>query len=261
MIPTVNECISNLNVIGYPNEALWEELHFILDKENVLFPEKCWEQCNSHCCNLNHEMYNFTHLEKKGIGMLFSAVEYEFLKKSSKLQADFSDKAKQHFLKFSLGKKLSYVVSFCSLSGICTLSNYRPLICKMYPYLPIININKKCIEELIFCNPFDLFWQNLKISHPCWIHNNSIVKNLLSNSLPVILKHPYFIFYINAAAIFLKKIKINLNNEISFKEPKKFFNEFEKLYLNCKVINLKEYKQELTSLYTALARVYGDFKI
>ncbi len=199
--------------------------------------------------------------------MVFMPQEYEFLKKHTRLQVGFEQTHRHHTFTFDeeRGLTLGFDTAVCSLGGICSLPEYRPLICKFYPYYPIVTPEDGAINNFITGSLIDQYWGDLGIEHPCWLHRTQgpAVKIAVQQSAPA-LDHPYFIFYMGAAAIFADHITRHCreNHVSAFKaDPRKFFRGWEVMYLLGEFINIEELALDLKAFHSQVETRHGAFEI
>ena len=250
----------NVDSIMYPSDDQWEQIHSI----ELRFGD-CWKNCDSYCCKSNHETQEFALFKQDSAGMIFMQQEYEFLERYNRLQTGFVESSRKHSFQFDDNKYLNFVTAVCGLGGLCSLPSYRPMICKLYPYLPIPSIESNTIEKFITGSALDQYWDDMNVEHPCWLHRTKEqeVKNSISDAGSK-FQHPYIVFYLSAAGIFLDSIRMNLKKqypELLSGDPRQFFKQWEVLYLTGQLIDKEDYRAELRRLYAQVVDQYGEFKL
>lgn len=167
--------MGNDNVLTMNKPTNWESIYSL----NGIYEGECWKSgCDSFCCNYNRVGKNFKIIKKINEVPLFPG-EYAYLKKNNKLQEGSSIK----IFSFSLnnGIKIPVILNWCPLNGKCSNHKYRPVMCRFYPYFPVVDCEGK-VEAFERSIPYDLFWEELGEKMPCAIHSLSI------NSINSILK-------------------------------------------------------------------------
>ena len=247
------------------NERDWLSIHNVADE---IFHSDCWKNCNSYCCKTNHVAQDFSLMKCGSAGMVFPQKEYEFLEKMGVLQDGFASSARkwEFVIDIERNLKVKFVTSHCDLGGICTLPKWRPLICKFYPLYPVISPKTMEVESYTIGSMLDQYWEKLGIEHPCWLLNThgDAIDTKLRKSIPGVMAHPYLIFYFGAANIFVNHIvhqtfyaEVNKNID----DPRKFFKDWEVLYLTGKLQDLPALKLELVKLHDEIEEKFGSFSL
>lgn len=231
------------------NDIDWESIH------NIKFVEfsDCWKTCNGYCCNHVHDDAGFTFM-KNGSGMVFFNDEYEFLKRINKLQYGFKDKAKVTEFKINNEFTLKFVQSKCSLGGVCTIPEYRPILCKIYPYSPVINLDTKEIEDFITISLPDQAWTALEKPPICTLvkDHSKEVKEQLKPGLSELIKDPYFVFHFKAIELFNTFVKqgiIELRKQVPDLSMKDFTRCWEMYLMKGDSFSVEELREELSKAY------------
>lgn len=140
----------------------WDALHQL----SFVFEDGCWSTCGGHCCKSDSPDLAFA-LLGTGAGMVFFEGEFDFLREKGVLQEGFLERAKLWKFPFGDGQEARFWISKCNLGGRCTLPGYRPLLCKVYPYLPRVDLATGAIGGFIQAAVFDQFWTHLGKQNPC----------------------------------------------------------------------------------------------
>ncbi len=234
--------------LNSPGPDYWDKIHHM-----ELDFGACWQNCGSYCCNSNSEHLNLSLMKPNSAGMVFMPEEYNYLKKTGRLQDGFEKFLKKHTVKLDSEVEFEFYTSVCGLGGICSNCDYRPLICKLYPYFPYFNIPKAQIAGYIEGSAIDQFWDELKIEHPCWLvrtKKNEVLAQIAKTES--VLSHPYVMFYLTAAAEFIRTTSEAIRThkpELLDRDPKEFFKHWELYYLSGSLVDVPLLKKRFRNFY------------
>ena len=248
-----------------PGAPFWDELH---RAANALAFGECWTHCGSYCCKTNHAAQDFKLIKCDSAGMVFPLGEYAFLKSNGFLQTGFEKTTRHHTFSISPERRLEmkFVTAHCDLGGICSNPDWRPLICKFYPLYPVPSASGEEIRSYVAGSIIDQYWSDLDIEHPCWLYRTKaqMVMDAIKAKTQGALKHPYMIFYMGAAEIFVVHVAARaraLPHSKSFGDARQFFRDWEVSYLMGQLVDQRELKADLAALYDAVAAEHGPFEI
>jgi hypothetical protein len=251
--------------VAVPDRGFWVGLH---NATNALFVDACWTHCSSYCCKTNHPALNFSLMKCDSAGMVFPREEYRFLESNNLLQEGFASAARHHTFEFDADRHLvlKFVTSVCNLGGICSLPEFRPLICKFYPLYPDPDAGGRNIEHFVAGSMIDQYWDQLGVEHPCWLlrTKSDQVAEATREAVTPRIQHPYVIFYLKAAAQFARHVASNAARQhlpAPENDPRQFFKNWEISYLTGKLVDVPRLKQELTSIYDQVTLHFGEFDI
>lgn len=247
------------------DEEHWTALH---EKADGIFVADCWKHCGSYCCKTNHAVQDFSLMKCGSAGMVFPLREYEFLKRNGLLQDGFENTARHWEYKIDAERDLTirFVTAHCDLGGLCSNAKWRPLICKFYPLYPRVAAEGGAVESYTFGSIIDQYWDELGIEHPCWLYRNhgDEIDKTIRQTLADVLSHPYLIFYLGAASIFVEHVaRLREGRELAldFSDPRQFFRVWEVSYLTGQLIDQDVLRAELVSHYDAIAAHHGPFDL
>ncbi|WP_033069321.1 hypothetical protein [Thalassospira australica] len=248
--------------IAVPTDTDWEQLHAF----KLEFGD-CWKNCGSYCCKTNHPQQDFSLMKQESAGMVFMSAEYDFLARHLRLQDGFEETHRRHRFVFNEERNLAieFDTAVCDLGGICSMFEYRPLICKFYPYYPVMSPVTREIDQFITGSLIDQYWEDLNIQHPCWLHRvkGDQVKQAVRAAASA-MDHPYFVFCMGAAAIFVEHVTQRCradHAELLQGDPRQFFRQWEVLYLTMKMIDKKVLAADINDFYELVERAYGAFEL
>lgn len=233
------------------------------ETEFVNFP-KCYESCGGYCCK-GFKNANFKFFDGSYVALPLLEKEFNEYKKSGGIIGLEEAKKIEEF-KLKNGAILRIFWLHCSLVGLCNPHQNRPLICKLYPFLPKVD-NKGEILDFFSATFFDLFYD--KSSHPCTLvaQHEDEVKAQLKNSLEPLLKDPLYIFAFRACellAVYLrnllkKEFGSYLINKINDENHAKFWQKAEMLLLLRKAWRNQEFYNEICDIHDEIAQIWGEF--
>jgi hypothetical protein len=200
--------------------------------------------------------------------MVFPREEYRFLEGNNLLQEGFAKAARHHVFEFDERRHLAvkFVTSVCSLGGICSLPDFRPLICKFYPLYPDPEAGGEGIEGFVAGSIIDQYWNSLGVEHPCWLlrTKSDEIAAQTRKGVTAAIQHPYIIFYLKAASQFVRHVTQNAELQqmpAPSKDPRQFFKNWEISYLTGKLVDGPRLRRELTDIYDHVAGHFGEFEI
>jgi hypothetical protein len=205
-------------------------------------------------------------MKPNSAGMVFFEDEYSFLERNGLLQEGFKKQSRFWEFPFSKGLSLNFVTSVCSLEGKCTIPKYRPLICKLYPYLPRINFETLEVVGHVNASVVDQFWSSLKIQEPCTLarEKSDIIKQQMQPAVEVLLEYPYLLFYIKATELFLDMISEHFR---IYRESHpdwsvaELISKWELQYLAGRSFDKSQLRLQLEKQYLALKERFRTFEL
>ena len=249
------------SAVPHPTDAAWEDIHRFELKFGA-----CWTNCAGYCCKTNHETQKFSLMKCDAAGMVFMPQEYEFLKRHDRLQTGFETTHRHHEFLFdpARGLKVGYDTAVCNLGGICSLPEYRPLICKFYPYYPVVAPESGEVDRFITGSIIDQYWADLGIEHPCWLHRTQgeAVAAAVRSTGPA-LHHPYFMFHMGAAAVFVDHVTARMRQDqadLLKGDARQFFRNWEVLYLTGRLVDREVLAQDLRAFHARVEARFGAFE-
>lgn len=251
-----------------PGDAEFEALHREAGRIGVA---ECWTHCSSYCCKTNHPDQQFALMKCDSAGLVYPLEEYRFLERRGSLQAGAVETAQHHSFVFDPGRDLSlrFVTTICDLGGRCSEPAYRPLICKFYPFYPAPDLDPGgpvSLSRFVTGSIIDQHWSDLGQEHPCWIvrEQSDVVMPQTRRAIETVQQHPYFTFYLGAAAIFVRHVADacrKRNMPAPDADLRKFFREWEITYLTGGFVEKARLRADLTVYYDALVRQWGPFDL
>ncbi|AJC86778.1 hypothetical protein [Campylobacter sp. RM16704] len=228
-----------------------------------VFFKNCYTTCNGYCCkNFHSTNFNFLNQEEVIIPLL----ESEFQALNSIQKKSFLN-FKEKIFTLQNGKKIKIYFLKCSSKGLCFPHYCRPLLCKIYPYFPIVDFegNFLGVRECAF---LDLFYKN-DTNHPCTLinqHKQQLIEEF-EKSTTILRQEPIMIFVfmvlkcLDEALVlhFSKKFqnKIYLD-KLNLEEKKLFFKIYEHNALTFEAWKTQEFSNKVVHIYNKLEQKYGE---
>jgi len=239
----------------------WEAIK----NEVFLFEAGCWNGCGGgFCCSQNHPDFDFKLMPKTGTGttLLYWDREYEYLEKRGKVQP-VSEVGKPHKLELNFGGPRPLTITHvpCRHLGLCDGKLDKPLVCKLYPFLPVVGTDGS-VEEVLPLSIFDLTFDAIGERSPCWVRMKA--KQYLAQwqkpgALPESFHHPLYMLYSQAARHFVDLYMKNEHPRLKGKTGKDFWTTWEFLYLGGRLFDAKELKARVHKTYLDIVAVHGEF--
>lgn len=232
----------------------WQALY---SRDYILVPD-CWQGCGGYCCGNflagdtslpggNEVVVPFLpgeyahHLALGGIAQSTRVVSQDYvLPDGSPFTA--------HFLR-------------CSARGRCEPHGARPLVCRIYPYFPLVDIDG-AIEGFEYGSLMDLFFPG-PATHPCTLVRESgeEIKARLSRELAPALAHPELVFAFALARLITAALRRSLPGTFDPSAPaeerRAFLRAFEWRVFSRKPWATPEFKEEVARLHAAMTRRHG----
>lgn len=234
----------------------WKELY----DENFFSMGSCWTTCNSHCCKFN--LYDGH--KSKGVVLPLFPGEHQYFESIGGI-INITDKAKKRT--YHLHDDISFATHFltCNCMGLCNPNEHRPLICRFYPYMPLVTVEGE-IRGYDYIALSDLFYSNATAAHPCTLVRTEpdSVQKQLNESLPKLLKYPQFVFSFMVAELLansLRKAMEGTVDDLSNEEKKSFYKKFELMVFTGKPWRSAEFKESVVDVYNQVEKQYGKFEL
>lgn len=223
---------------------IWD---YIYNTEFVAFKD-CYLSCNGYCCSISKD---FSIISNITLPLLEE--EYNYYKNNSGIQ-NITEVKKEEFI-LENGKKFVLYYLICKCSGLCNPHSMRPLICRIYPYIPRVSFDGK-IEGFLYASLFDVIYNDT--NHPCTLvkENKKEILETLTHKLQPLMLEPKLIFAFKA----LEAIYTHLMAKLDLTKDLKTVNKkLEFLLLSRKAWNNEVFKKEITRIYCEITRYFGDF--
>lgn len=240
----------------------WADIHAI---PSFVDAPMCWDtyQCGSYCCKSNHEDFNFRFIRKGMVQLPMCPDEYRYLKCEDKFQDYDKGAISTHSIEFAPGRTATCYMMRCKCGGNCLHPDYRPLICKVYPYFPVPS-PEGVIEQFEISSVFDVAMQAQRGEVGCPLRRADPpgLASHARKTMQAIFVHPHLIFYFRAGAAMVDLMRESLRNDhadILTLHPKQYFRAWETLYLMGDLCPPERVKQRLAAIYDEVAAVWGEF--
>jgi hypothetical protein len=131
-------------------------------------PCTLWERCNSHCCTIGRLLRPFD----PGADLVvlpIPAPEYEHLRRIGAPEQQWPGEPKKVELRVST-YSLTLFMQPCNLGGACQ-SELRPAICRLYPYVPLLDDDLQ-VRSIMNASALDLLWDAKGIEDPCLMRSS-----------------------------------------------------------------------------------------
>lgn len=238
-------------------ENFFDTLH----NKEFIFAPKCYMTCNGGCCrNIYAKYFKFN----TSNDVILPMVEAEYLSLVKAGNNNFKNYSKVTYTLKNKKKITIYYVK-CSLGGICSPHNLRPLICKLYPYYPQVDFDGNFLGAKP-CALFDIFYKS-KTKHFCTITHSAEEDflNQFNQNTKILQKEPIMIFifksleYIEEALkkytyeYFGKEVYLD---EMTEEEKYEFFGMQELNSMTLKAYKNNDFIDKIQNLYDILEKKY-----
>jgi Fe-S-cluster containining protein len=239
-----------------PNRVDWQTVY---KTEYVKAPE-CWKTCGGYCCkNFYGEHFNI--LDKSGVSLPLLEKEYQYYQSIGGV-SNITEPAKKRTFKLTNGKSFSIYLLSCHCGGVCEPHGHRPLICRIYPYFPIVDAHGT-ILDFEYAALMDLFYRDPDKNHKCTlVREQSIrIKRGLSINLKPLLRDPEVVFIFRCLKELVDRLKTKMDgyiNTLDEKQLKKFIAKYEWMILSGKPWKDKAFAQRIDQIYDEVKAAFGN---
>jgi hypothetical protein len=245
-----------------PGPVAWGSIH----SQSFVVEDRCWTTCNGgFCCSNNHPDFQFQLIPTHGTTIIYLEDEYEWLSRHGTVPGPENLGAVPNTLSFDFGgpRPLSVIQIPCHLLGLCQGVIDKPLLCKVYPMLPILGI-EGTLEDICPASIFELTMSLIGTQSPCTVlfkrkHYFDLWKN--SPEWLDSLRHPYLILYLKAAQHFadVYRMKFESNTKLRGLTGKDFWKRWELQYLSGQLVDPDLLAERIRGTYDQLVERYGEF--
>lgn len=239
-----------------PEAVIWQEVY---NTEYVKAPE-CWKTCGGYCCkNFYGEHFNI--LDKSGVSLPLLEKEYEYYQSIGGIK-NITEPAKKRTFKLSNGKSFSIYLLSCNCGGVCEPHGHRPLICRIYPYFPVVDASGTVLD-FEYAALMDLFYRDPDSDHKCTLvrEQSKRIKQELSISLKPLLRDPEVVFVFRCLKELVDRLKLKMNGHINTLDEaqlKKFIAKYEWMILSGKPWKDAAFSQRIDTIYDEVKAAFGN---
>ena len=240
----------------------WEKIHA---RESFIDLAGCWQRCDSYCCKTNHPDFNFRFIRPGQVQLPLCPEEYRYLASIDCLPDPDPAALSRHGVEFAPGQRAQVYMVRCDRGGDCRHPAQRPLICKIYPYLPVPDPSGR-ILALAPASVFDAARQTLDDYKACPAlrQETPAMRQQALDNFPVLFTHPHLIFYFRLAHELMNLMQSQLHThhaDILKLEPRQFFRKWEVLYMTGALLPGERVRKLAATHYQAVAAHWGDFRV
>jgi hypothetical protein len=240
----------------------WDVIH----RQTFLLEDNCWLTCNGgFCCSNNHPDFQFRLIPTHGTTILYMEDEYDWLLRHGKVFAPDTPEGIANTVSLDFGgpRPLTVVQMPCRLLGKCQGVIDKPLLCRLYPMFPILDVEGN-LQNIVHSSIFELTMALKRIKTPCTVvdkRQHYLKKWQNSPSHLQVLKHPYILFYLQAAGHFtdVYRQRFEANAELRGLSGKEFWQAWELEWLLGNLIDADELAGRVLTSYQNLVVRYGNF--
>ena len=146
-----------------PTPADWERIHSL----PYLSIPNCWEKCGGgFCCCNRHELVRFRAIPQGQQSFPMLDDEYEYLRQRGFLAPEMITSARTMSVTLAGGRTASAKMITCRQKGHCFSVENRPLICKIYPFIPVPSLDGS-VAGFELGSVFDEMFHLAGLPSPC----------------------------------------------------------------------------------------------
>ncbi|WP_169752727.1 hypothetical protein [Campylobacter mucosalis] len=211
---------------------------------------KCYESgCNGCCCKNFFAPDKFRINNSQNATLPILKTEFDFYKANGGI-CGLDEPKKLEFVLLN-GKKFIIYMLNCTKKGLCNPHSNRPLICRLYPFLPRINPQGE-IKGFYEASLMDIFETR------CTLVNNDNIKEKLKTLLKPFLNNPEIIFALMVGEKLNQYLKEYMNQ--NFHRDDRFYHNLEFVLMSLKAWNNQKFKQEIADIYDQVFSIGGGYK-
>ena len=233
------------------DSIFWEKL---LNTE-FIFENKCYETCSSFCCKWKTPDIPLR-FQVTGGTLFYLPKEYEYM---TSIGVSLRNPVKSIGINVN-DKRIETIYQHCNDDNNCNILFKRPLSCKLYPFLPIYDLDTDRIIDVEYFSVYDINADYINYRTPCYVKDYKEKYLQLWNSdneQSKILRDPYIMFYLSVANVVRKNYVYNLKKTLLNKEDNKtFWKKWEMLYLDKKLIDINVIHEEILILLNYFTKEY-----
>mgnify|MGYP006066973895 CR=1 FL=1 len=241
----------NKMILSPQENIYWEKVF----NTEFIVEAGCYKTCNSFCCRWDSPDMAFRIIPKGGT-LFYLPKEYAYISQYGKVTENnpFIMKAKL------FDKEIYLYYKHCNDDNNCNVKFSRSLYCKLYPFLPVFDINGT-LTDLKYISVYDVTADIIGQKTPCYVIDlkEKYLKYWQENPEKIsLLKEPYTLFYLMAGNILHDNYVNTLtdNKELMSLTGSIFWKKWEKLYLAGKLVNKIQLEKSIETLYTAMFQKY-----
>ena len=158
-------------------------------------------------------------------------------------------------------KEIYLYYKHCNDDNNCNIKFSRSLYCKLYPFLPVFDINGT-LTDLKYISVYDVTADIIGQKTPCYVKDlkEKYLKHWQENPETIsLLTESYTLFYLMVGNIlhdnYVKTLTNNL--ELISLTGNMFWKKWEKLYLAGKLINKAQLEHDIEILYLEMNKKYN----
>lgn len=229
-----------------------------------LYEDQCWLTCGGgYCCGaMKPAEFDFRILPTGGAAISYIDDEYDWMEAHG---AGPLEEMRRRTFTFDFGgpRPLKMVVVDCTLKGMCNDCMIKPMMCRIYPFVPIFDIEGE-LTDLYPSSVYDLTFLRRDESTPCTVWHrkrDQYLERYRASSDVDVLRNPKLMFYFAAYKCFADFYldTLEANAALAPLKGSEFWARWELLYLGRKLFDTPAIKAGIHALYERYRERYGDF--
>lgn len=240
----------------------WAEIY----ATNFVDVPRCWDryQCGSYCCRTSHDDFAFRFIRRNMVWLPLMPEEYRYLSSVGKLQDYDKGAIVRYATEFLPGKVAAVYMMRCKQGGMCLHCEFRPLICRVYPYFPVPTPDG-CLETMDFSSIYDVA-RAMKDGHvacPIRAADDPVVRGCAEKAAKALFGHPHIVFYLRAAKAMMDVMRTEMaekHSRILSLPVREFWAEWEMLFMTQRLFPREILMERFAAEYGAVSARFGEFE-
>ena len=235
----------------------WEQIY------DIRFIESpgCWETCSSYCCS-NFHADKMPLLSSKGVVLPLFPGEWDH-QRSLGVEERPGFEHREDVYTLADGTQWHQHFLYCQCDGQCGPHEARPLICRIYPYFPIVDLNGSVLD-FEYSSLMDLCYTDPERDHPCTLvrEHAEETKRSLAEGMSFIKESPELIFSFQVIHLLTETFKKAMGMTMGESEDqRKFFKKFEWMVFSRKAWTKADFIEGVERIYTDVRNQHGSLEL
>jgi hypothetical protein len=243
----------------------WQILH----ERPLIAVDDCWKRCDGFCCANSHPDFVFRLLPAGGKGTVVAYLEdeYAWMKASGRTVCGEEDGREIQPMVFDFGGPKPLVLRHapCGHLGRCNDVCTKPLLCRTYPFLPVLGLDG-AVAEVLPASIVDYTVRLKEGRDPCPLEADPgarLLHDALAGDaqLAAALAHPRLILATQAAKAFTESYaeRFAAWNAKAALTGQAFWQAWEMQYLGRRLVDREAVAAHLRETHAALVARYGEY--
>lgn len=243
----------------------WPTIH----GRSLIAVQDCWQRCGGFCCSNQHPDFQFRLLPSGGKGTIVAYMEdeYAWMKANGHVVCGEETGKEIQPMLFDFGgpKPLAFLHAPCHHLGRCAGVCVKPLLCRSYPFIPVIGLDGG-IEDLVPASIVDATFRLKEGRALCPLEDDpgpSLIYRALDDDpvLAAALRHPLIVLHTQAIGAFARSYRERLLAWEGFAalSGTAFWQAWELAYLRRQLVDRDQVAAHVLQVHETLVARHGNY--